>query len=290
MAEQIIDYRPKDKEAWWRRKIRGLSNRLGRWQRNAAWWHHVRMVRPIRLDKSKMPPGAIPILINCYNRRSILEDCLAWMRRLEGSKCFLIVDNDSTYPPLLDYYKQLEQLPDTQVIRLGFNSWKNGVAHIGENLLNEHPYYVVTDPDLLPYPDTPMDMLLHLSSLMEQFPNINHIGLSLEIDDLPDHYPLKEQVVRHESQFWPPQSKALAGGQVFESYIDSTFAMYRPSSNMKQYHNALRTNRPYRLQHIDWYQDPQHLSEEFRYYLQSCKSFATWAVAAKEQAAEETKP
>lgn len=280
MAEQIIDYK-KERQGWLQRKLKGLSNRLGRWQRHSAWWYHIHFVRPIQLDYSRMPPDAIPILLNCYNRLSILKNSLAWMRKLKGKKSFIIVDNDSTYPPLLAFYDQLNE-PDVQVVRLGFNSWKNGVAHIGERLLKDYPYYIVTDPDLIPYPDMPMDVLPYLSKLMDDHPRHNHIGLSLEIEDLPDHYPLKEQVVRHESQFWPPQAKPVAGGRAFESYIDSTFAMYRPGSDVKQYHNALRTDRPYRLKHIDWYQSPHTLSEEYQYYLKSCKSFATWAVAARD--------
>ena len=69
--------------------------------------------------------------------------------------------------------------------------------------------------------------------------------------------------------------------KTYEAKIDTTFAMYRKSSKVLLTEPALRTTRPYTLKHIDWYLDPENHTEEFKYYLRSCKSFATWAHESK---------
>ncbi|MEL6868109.1 MAG: hypothetical protein AAFP19_27045 [Bacteroidota bacterium] len=279
MAEQIIDYAKGRQVPWLRRKIIAVSNLISRQQREWAWRYHLRFRHQVQLDQSRIPEGAIPILINNFNRLSDLRQMVDWIQSLEGEKAIIIVDNDSTYPPLLDYYQSLNG-DNEQVVYLKFNSWRKGVRYIGEELFQKYPKYIITDSDLLPYPQTPKDLLPYLSHLMDKYPSYNHIGLSLEIEDLPDHNPLKAQVYQHESQFWSPHSRLL-NEEVYESYIDTTFAMYRNSSKVLPIGNALRTARPYTLKHLDWYLDPQSYTEEYQYYLKSCREFATWAVALR---------
>ena len=118
--------------------------------------------------------------------------------------------------------------------------------------------------------------------MLDRYPEFNHVGTSLEINDLPDHNPMKEMVVNYEKQFWSPTAKILAGG-VFISPVDTTFAMYRSSSDILKPHSVLRTDRPYTLKHVDWYFDPKNYSSEYQYYLDSCKPCATWAQQLKKE-------
>jgi len=188
----------------------------------------------------------------------------------------LIIDNQSTYPPLLEYYKRIDH-PCVQVIYLNFNSWRKGAEYIGKKKLKDFDKFIITDSDLLPYRDTPRDLVSHISKLLDKYPSYNHIGTSLEIKDLPDHYPLKQTVVKYESRFW----QDLINEEVYNAKIDTTFAMYRNSSTILATEPALRSARPYRLKHVDWYLDPTEHSAEYEYYLRSCKSFATWAHESK---------
>lgn len=279
MSEQVIDYDGYKQSTWWQNKKRGLSNRYHKYKRHLDWAIHVRR-HTIQPDYSKIPPTAIPILINNFNRLDLLKQQIDWLLSLDGEVAIIIVDNLSTYPPLLDFYKNLDA-PNVQVVDLKFNSWRLGAAYLAKKLTNFEKV-VITDSDLLPYPDTPKDLLLHLSKLMDKYPDYNHIGLSLEIEDLPEDVPMRAKIYKHESQFWSPQTACLQE-EVYVAAIDSTFAMYRPDSTILALSPALRTVRPYTLKHIDWYLKPSDYSEEYQYYLASCKSFATWATQLKKK-------
>ena len=63
--------------------------------------------------------------------------------------------------------------------------------------------------------------------------------------------------------------------------IDLTFAMYRTNSDHQAFGPALRVDRPYTLQHIDWYVKEEDYSDDFKYYLATTSSLATWAVEIK---------
>jgi len=117
---------------------------------------------------------------------------------------------------------------------------------------------------------------------LDKYPKYNHVGTSLEINDLPDCYPLKEKVIKHESHYWAPEAN-LINGEVTAALIDTTFAMYRNTSKVLPTGPALRTVRPFTLKHVDWYLDPNKHTPEYQYYLDSCKSYATWAHESKKK-------
>jgi hypothetical protein len=276
MQEQIVAYSGKKRKSWLTNKCQGLVNRYFNARRNLLWrlhlWRH-----PIGLDRAKLLPGSMPIFINNYNRLETLRAQLDWLRKVNDPASFIIVDNGSDYLPLLAFYDSLD-LPNVQVVRLGYNSWRKGVAHLSK-LLNGFEKFVLTDPDLLPYTSTPNDVVSHLSALLDRYPAFNHIGLSLEINDLPDNA-LRETVQRHEGQFWPPTTDLL-NEEVYVAAVDTTFAMYRRSSDVEALAPALRTARPYTLRHVDWYIQPSNVSEEYLHYLQSVSPVATWSVEIK---------
>lgn len=280
MAEEVIDYSGKKQSSWFQNKWRGLTNRYHKYKRFFLWDIHT-MINTIEPDYTKLPKDSIPVLINNFNRVDLLEKQIDWLLSLDDKVSIIIVDNLSTYPPLLDYYKNINH-PLVQVVYLNFNSWRKGAEYLGEKKLTEFKKYIITDSDLLPFSDTPKDLVSHISNLMDKYPNYNHIGTSLEINDLPDKNPMKSKVVHFESDYWAPKAEML-NDEVYVAKIDSTFAMYRRNSKVLITHPALRTCRPYTLKHIDWYLAPEDFSEEYIYYLKSCKSFATWATQLKKE-------
>jgi len=284
MAEEVINYDENSNSHWFQNKYRGLTNLYHKKKRHYLWKIHT-LTHSIELDESKLPADAIPVLINSFNRVELLKEQIDWLLSLDDKVSIIIVDNDSTYPPLLDFYQKIDH-PLIQVVMLGFNSWRKGVEYIGCKKLKQFSRYIITDPDLLPYPTTPKDIVGHISKLLDKYPEYNHVGASLEIEDIPDTYPLKEEILKFESDYWLPKA-TLLNDEVFVAKIDSTFAMYRNTSKVLITEPALRTDRPYTLKHIDWYILPQDFSEEYIYYLKSCKSFATWATHLKKTTSTE---
>jgi hypothetical protein len=271
MDEQASDYSlDPPKLSWPRRKAQGLVNRF-HWARRGVGWAIHRKLHPISIDFDRVVPGSMPILINNFNRLEVLREQLDWILKLDGELSIVIMDNASTYPPLLDFYASID-FPNAQVLHLGYNSCGNAARDVAAALVG-FPYFVLTDPDVLPYATTPRDVIPHLRDLLERHPEFNHVGLSLEIDDLPERSPMTQRVLSHESPYWDEP----LDDEVYVAPVDTTFAMYRAGSDVRAYWPALRTCRPYTLKHVDWYRDPSETSEEYEYYLRSCRPYATWA-------------
>ena len=122
--------------------------------------------------------------------------------------------------------------------------------------------YVVTDPDVIPDPDCPDDWVAHLGALLDEHGTAK-AGLSLRTDDLPDHYPRRQQVIDWEKQF---QQNPLPSGD-YRALIDTTLAMYQPLTEVGSFTmDSIRTGAPYLARHLAWYENPADMLPEVRYY------------------------
>jgi GT2 family glycosyltransferase len=198
-----------------------------------------------------------PIFIICRDRLSALEGLINWLEQHE-LRNIILVDNQSTYPPLLDFFITTTY----QVLRLDQNlghksPWTSGAVQS----FAQDAYYVVNDPDVIPAESCPHDVLDHFWHILNDFPVFDKVGLGLKIDDLPNHYSLKKSVIEWEGQFW---EKEVRSG-VYEAGVDTTFALYRPNTDYF-IHPSLRTGHPYVARHLPWYTDSSQLSLEDRYY------------------------
>jgi len=175
-----------------------------------------------------------------------------------GQRQIWLCDNDSTYPPLLDY---LATTPH-HVVRNGRNlghraPWLSGLA---AELGNDRPF-IVSDPDVVPTTACPPDALALFERTLQQHPELDKVGFSLKIDDLPDHYANKAAVITWETPFWSDRFSPL----FYRAPIDTTFAMYRAGFGHNN-ERALRSAPPYEARHLPWYQDSSAPTEEDRYY------------------------
>jgi len=189
----------------------------------------------------------------------------------------VILDQASTYPPLLDYYKTL----DLSIIYFPTNGGPYAVwTDNFKSNLNDNPY-IVTDPDCV-YDDVPLDWLNKMINVLDNSP-IFKVGFSLNIDDIPDTgakissrgqlYTAKEW----ESRFWTEKNEF---GWVSE--IDTTFALYRPISESSLFsYNAIRLDKPYSIKHMPWYLTKENLTPEWSYYLNEISEVSYWGSALK---------
>jgi len=213
--------------------------------------------------------STVPAFLIVRDRLTPLTDLVGWLERAGFDKIWLI-DNDSTYPPLLDY---LASTPHN-LIRTGRNyghrsPWLSGAVQ-------RHAHgcsFVVSDPDVIPDPSCPIDAVSYFESLLERYPDVDKVGFGLRIDDLPDHYPLASSVRAWEQRFWDDEIEP----GVFRANIDTTLALYRALDRRHSDARALRTGHPYVARHTPWYIDPAHLSEEDRWYREHAdRSTANW--------------
>jgi hypothetical protein len=185
---------------------------------------------------------------------------LDWLEEAEYTR-ILLVDNASTFPPLVDFLATV----DVEVVRLDRNLGHLGpwTTKVRARLDSDGPF-VVTDCDVVPDDDCPADVVEHLAGLLLSHADIDKVGLGLRIDDLPDCYALKEQAVAWESQFWEVE----IAPKVFRAEVDTTFALYHSPVRPHGTARALRTGAPYVARHLPWYADSAHPTEEQRYYRQ----------------------
>ena len=216
-------------------------------------------VSPRAFGAGGLDSSRIPIFITCRDRVEVLRQLVSWLERA-GYERLIFVDNASTFDPLLSYYRDTPH----QVLRLNRNVghlavWESAVL---EEIGHNSPY-VVTDCDVVPDDDAPADAVEYFAELLFRYGDVDKVGFGLRIDDLPDAYQFRSEVVDWESQFW--KSEAEPG--VYRADIDTTFALYRPTVS-KWTHRALRTGPPYVARHLPWYTDSSHLSVEDEYYRQ----------------------
>jgi hypothetical protein len=190
-----------------------------------------------------------------------------------GVERICLVDNASTYEPLLEWYQQSPHL----VIRLQDNLGQ--LAPWLSDVINTHApgeSYVVTDPDVVPDDRSPLDAIDHFARVLADHPDILKVGFGLRIDDLPRRYRFRRQVQAWESQFW---QDALSGppGALYPAPIDTTFALYRKHSPPTM-GPALRTGWPYVARHLSWYSNTRRPTAEDQYYSAHARSDVTsWA-------------
>ena len=207
-----------------------------------------------------------PVIITVRDRLTCLQQLLDWLESVGQNEIWLC-DNASTYPPLVEFLKSTNHNVVYNRFNLGHRApWLSGlVPELGHSR-----YFIISDPDILPDKNTPSNVFEHFEKTLRKNSNIDKVGFSLRIDDLPDHYVHKQDVITWESQFW--RNKMPSG--FFPAPIDTTFAMHRPGSGHLNA-NSLRSAPPYTARHLPWYYDLSKPTAEDAYYNQHADGLIT---------------
>ncbi len=206
----------------------------------------------------------IPIYINNRNRLTTTRALVDYVQHIPQTMPIL-VDNDSDYPPLLEWYKAC----GVNVIQLR-NVGPRAPWTLRHALMRDCLYYVVTDSDL-DLTGVPLDMLDVLREGLERYPDRIKCGLSLEIEDLPERFASTRVIRRWEQKYWLKR----VGARWWDAGVDTTFALYRSGRDWPGIFPSLRADRPYTARHVPWYRLD---TEEERYYARHANpEWATWA-------------
>lgn len=219
-------------------------------------------------------PKNIPIFIIMRDR---LDSLILQLESFEsrGYENIYIIDNKSSYPPVLDFYANTKH----KIIRMEKN-YGHMVFHTTD-LFKQYgnDYYAITDCDVIPVEECPDNFMEIFLESLHAYPAISKAGFGLKIDDLPDHYPLKQQVISWEKQFWTlPLQKGL-----YSALIDSTFALYRPNRVYSRYPDTgIRSDFPYLARHTGWYIDVNNLPDDEKHYIDHLETSTGWTIKHKE--------
>ncbi|WP_199089674.1 glycosyltransferase [Bosea sp. ASV33] len=189
-------------------------------------------------------------------------------------KNVIIIDNASSYPPLLAY---LDTIP-FKVHRMTEN-YGHMVLFENETFKEEidKNYFFLTDPDVLPVPECPNDFSFVFMDILLRNNLKNKVGFSLKIDDLPNHYELRDNVVAWESRFFNDK-RTYKDIQIYDSPIDTTFALYRPRREWRttDFFAAFRVGAPYMARHLPWYRNLSKMTDEELFYKRTDKGSSNW--------------
>lgn len=217
----------------------------------------------------------IPTFIICRDRFEPLKKLIKWCEA-EGLTNLILLDNASTYPPLVKYLVSTKH----EVVRLNHNvgylsPWMTGAINI---YAKDRPY-IVSDADVIPQTGAHGAIKL-FCKLLNDHPKYLKAGFGLKIDDLPDSYEPKDYVIAWEKKFWQKKVEK----DVYDADIDTTFALWRPNL-AHTYGPSLRTGGKYVAQHDTWYIDSKKPSAEMRYYYEhGDKVTSTWVAQSSEVA------
>lgn len=237
--------------------------------------NRMNRIREAFIQQEKLGIDTIPIFIISFNRLSYIKQMIESLEHKGYSNIF-IIDNNSTYVPLLEYYETIPY----KVFRLDRNLghkafWKSEIFDEYRNR-----FYVVTDPDVIPIDECPKDFLEVFFKYYKEFPYFRKIGFSLKIDDLPKDGILSAEAIAWEQQFY---NYKIDGFPLYFADIDTTFALYAPDYLYKEkdFFRALRVAYPFEARHLPWYKTELDITEEDKYY-SSQKTNGWWDFARKE--------
>jgi len=209
----------------------------------------------------------IPVIINNRNLLTWPKAMVERIKEYDGVGEVIIVDNDSTYPPLLEWYAtnpcRIEKLP----VNTGVAApWLSNVV----NSLNGVPY-IITDPDL-GLEETPNDTLLYLMDKLNSL-NIDKVGLGLDWQRVESKSPYYQRLHVYERDRW--EKSPVKDDVYMEVQIDTTFALYR---HPVYFIGGSSTTFPYVARHYPWEfsLEEARANEEFMFYMDNATNASSY--------------
>ena len=212
----------------------------------------------------------VPVFINSFNRLTWLREMVDELQRFEGVESINVVDNDSSYPPLVWYLEHLSkreakegELP-IYTCMLEQNNGPRSAYDVAKVYAKNQglAYVCVVDPDL-DLRGLPSDFILRCVAALASHKDVNKVGASLRIDDIPENAVLRDEILSYEEVYW----KIKRDEDWYEADIDTTFLVERTETGFS-YGPALRSAK-FSARHLPWYITRETLTAEDVFYFRN---------------------
>lgn len=215
------------------------------------------------------------VIINNRNRLSTTKKMVEDLFAL-GTKDIWILDNKSTYQPLLEWYKTLPSNVHVEYLEnLGHHALF--ISNILDRISEDWCFYTDADIELNKNMPSNYQDIMYEIALKHGY---NKIGLALEINDLPDHYFLKQQVIGNESGWW----KNKIEDNLYKADTDTTFCLIKKCDQFA----SLRIAGDFTAKHMPWYIDINNLTVEEKYYNENLGLRTTTQYSKQHKAEQES--
>lgn len=199
----------------------------------------------------------IPCIINNRNRLSTTKQLVEDLYN-RGYRNIYIADMVSTYPPLLEWYKEQKM---AQVIYMEQNVghralWNSDLAI----KFKDYPFVVYSDSDIQLNKNTPPLFIETMVKVCKDY-KMDKVGLAINITDLPPGK-LTHKSMKIELPYWENKIPSMEH-ELYLSDVDTTFAVIRMGKPFT--YRALRIAGNFTCNHLPWYVDYSNLNEEEQY-------------------------
>jgi hypothetical protein len=219
------------------------------------------------IEEFTIHPDDVPVYICTYNRFSCTKKLIDWLLDA-GTKRIVIVDNQSTYQPLLEYFKVLPTSVELHSMEMNVGPWNSWEW---ANKDSKTPF-IFTDSDVVPADCCPKDLIAKCLKTFNEnpsggIPHCGKVGPGLRLDNVPEENLLKpnyhggNNLKDHEAGFWLYRLNEYC----FSSMIDTTFALYAPNYVFTLHWANIRLDKPYVVEHKPWYSRSPYSEEELYY-------------------------
>jgi hypothetical protein len=196
----------------------------------------------------------IPIIIIAYNNFTFVQNFINQISHLPNP--IMIIDNNSTYQPLLQYYKTLKNSnKNIQIINLTMN-YGHSVYYTRKDLFPQ--VYILSDPDLELNKKMPVNVSEILYDLSEKYKKFK-VGLCLDISD--SHLFLSTNnyngaanmsIEKWEKKFWEKKLND-PNYELYDAAIDTTFTLVNWKYFKNNVYEAIRVGNQFTAKHLPWY-------------------------------------
>ncbi|MHB1954515.1 MAG: glycosyltransferase family 2 protein [Sulfobacillus sp.] len=196
----------------------------------------------------------------------------------------VVIDNASTYEPLLVLYDKLKTVPHIEIWRMKENHGYR--VYMRPEVVDRLPdFFALTDPDLLFNPQMPEDALDLLAQLVRERLLVK-AGLALDLENLDEELIAADgRTVRQwEWVFWQNSagSLRLSSGErvpMYEAPIDTTFAVYHKKLLLDggfAMEPCVRVAGRFTCRHLPWERQTQVPPYEEAFYHRNAKDKVWW--------------
>ena len=219
---------------------------------------------------------SLPVIINSFNQFTYLKNLVEKLEE-QQFKNIVVLDNASTYQPLLTYYETLKQENRAVIVYYLENKGPHFFHLSGYyKLFGSIPHFY-TDPDLS-FDILAPDFATELVTLAEKY-SIFKVGPALEIpgpqelrDGIYTEYKgQRYSIPEWEAQYW---ADTVEPGVYYPGHIDTTFHLFYPANYKKgaAIIDGVRVGKAgFVFKHLPWVNSFPIPEEELRFYERSSR-------------------
>ena len=220
-----------------------------------------------------------PIYLTNMNRLTTTKNMVEKLFELNSKANITIIDNSSTYSPLLDWYEKVQN--DINIIKHKTNLGPWTFFRSGYWKKCKENFYCYSDADLELNPNMPYNWQEIMFEYHKKYEA--KASLVLRLDDIPRNH-LYDKINKHQSNSWNKTDEK----NIYTGITDMTFSF--DAKNCGYRYKSVRLGGNFACRHIPWYLDPNNISEEEKYYLSHIDSkkfhLALWSRLNQEKIKE----